>query len=52
MKQPLTPPPNAPIRLNEFDPRHTFGDVDKEAGERQTRENAAVIGELAYRLYA
>jgi PPK2 family polyphosphate:nucleotide phosphotransferase len=52
MSQPLTPPPHAKIRLAEFDPRHVFGDVDKEDGERQTRENGAVIGELAYRLYA
>lgn len=52
MTQPLTPPPHAEVKLDAFDPGHVFGEVAKEDGERQIRENAAAIGELAYRLYA
>lgn len=52
MKQPLTPPPHAEIKLDDYDPRHIFGDWDKERAEIHTRENAAAIGERAYRLYA
>jgi PPK2 family polyphosphate:nucleotide phosphotransferase len=52
MKQPLTPPPHAQIKLDEFDPRHVFGEMAKEEAEQQTRENSAAIGDLAYRLYA
>jgi PPK2 family polyphosphate:nucleotide phosphotransferase len=52
MKQPLTPPPHSQIKLGDFDPRHVFGELTKEDAEQQTRENAAAIGDLAYRLYA
>jgi PPK2 family polyphosphate:nucleotide phosphotransferase len=40
------------VNLDDFDPRHVFGDWDKESAERQTSANAVAIGELAYRLYA
>jgi PPK2 family polyphosphate:nucleotide phosphotransferase len=52
MKQPLVPPPLSQVKLDDFDPRHVFGDWDKESAERQIATNAAAIGELAYRLYA
>jgi PPK2 family polyphosphate:nucleotide phosphotransferase len=52
MTQSLTPPPQSKVDLDDFDPGHVFGNVTKEDGERQTRDNAAAIGELAYRLYA
>jgi PPK2 family polyphosphate:nucleotide phosphotransferase len=52
MKQRLTPSPHAEVKLADYDPRHIIGDIDKEAGEAETRDNAAAIGELAYRLYA
>jgi PPK2 family polyphosphate:nucleotide phosphotransferase len=52
MTQPLTPPPYANVKLDEFDPGHVFGKLSKDEGELQTRDNAAAIGELSYRLYA
>ena len=52
MSQALTPPPHAEVKLKDFDPRHVFGDWDKERAEVQLAENTAVIGDLAYRLYA
>jgi len=38
------------VKLDDFDPRHVFGDWDKESAERQTEENAAAIGEIVHRL--
>jgi PPK2 family polyphosphate:nucleotide phosphotransferase len=52
MKQVLTPPPNATIDLDDFDPRHVFGDWEKEQAEEKIRANAVAIGEMAYKLYA
>lgn len=52
MKQELSPPPGTKIKLRDFDPRHVFGDWDKESGEAEAARNASAIGELAYRLYA
>lgn len=52
MKQILTPPPHAEVKLGDFDPRHVFGEWDKERAEEKTRENATAIGELSYRLFA
>ncbi|RIK78573.1 MAG: polyphosphate kinase [Planctomycetota bacterium] len=52
MPQLLTPPPRAPIKLADFDPRYVEGDLDKDAAEQQLRENTAALAELAYRLYA
>jgi PPK2 family polyphosphate:nucleotide phosphotransferase len=52
MKQLLTPAANSDIKLADYDPRHVFGDWDKERAEAKLAENAAVIGDLAYRLYA
>jgi len=52
MSQPLSPPPLSKVKLSDFDPRHVDGDWDKlKAGARIT-ENASVLRELAYRLYA
>ncbi len=52
MKQRLTPPPQADVKLADYDARHVFDGIDKAEAEKQTQANAAAIGELAYRLYA
>jgi PPK2 family polyphosphate:nucleotide phosphotransferase len=52
MSQELTPSPGHQVRLAEYDPRRVAGDWSKESAGAKTAENAAAIGELAYRLYA
>ena len=52
MKQPLSPPPHAKIKLANFDPRYVDGDWTKEPAAVQVEENVAASAELAHRLYA
>jgi PPK2 family polyphosphate:nucleotide phosphotransferase len=40
------------VRLSDFDPRYADGGWTKESATAQVEQNASVIGQLAYRLYA
>jgi len=52
MKQPLTVPAGTKILLSDFDARHVAGNWTKEKAAKEIERNAAVTGDLAYRLYA
>lgn len=52
MSQPIKVPPGEKIRLADFDPRHTNGKYDKESAKQRIEENALVLADLAYRMYA
>jgi PPK2 family polyphosphate:nucleotide phosphotransferase len=52
MKQPLTPPPLAKVKLTDFDAAHVEGDWDKDSAAQRIEENTQALAELAHRLYA
>jgi PPK2 family polyphosphate:nucleotide phosphotransferase len=52
MTQPLTVPPGTQVKLSDFDPAYYEGSHNKESARDQLKENAKVLAEYGYRLYA
>jgi PPK2 family polyphosphate:nucleotide phosphotransferase len=52
MPQPLTVMPGTQISLGDFDPAFYDGPLDKKSAKAQLKENATVLAEYGYRLYA
>jgi PPK2 family polyphosphate:nucleotide phosphotransferase len=52
MTQPLTVPPGTSVKLDDFDPAFCDGPLKKNSAREQLRENAKLLAEYGYRLYA
>ena len=52
MTQPLTVPPGTLVNLADFDPAFYDGPLSKKTAREQLKENAKILAEYGYRLYA